>query len=95
MTKENSVPTSRYTPREIIERGQQRYERDIRAKVEVHQGKMLALDIDSGEYALGDDSIMALDRLKAKVPEAPAYLLRVGFRSAVRFGMGNKVTQLW
>jgi hypothetical protein len=73
-----------YTPSEIIQRGQQRYERDIRSKVEVHHGKMLALDVDSGEYALGCDSITAIDRLKTKVPSAQVYLLRVGFPTAVK-----------
>jgi hypothetical protein len=69
---------------ETIRRGQQRYARDIRPQVEVHRGKMLALDVESGEYALGDDSITALDRLKARVPDASVYLLRIGFPSAVQ-----------
>lgn len=75
---------------EIIQRGQQRYERDIRPQVEVHRGKMLALDVESGEYALGDDSITALDRLKARVPDASIYLVRVGFPSAVQIGAGHR-----
>ena len=75
--------SNRYTPTEIIRRGQERYERDIRAAVEVHRGKMLAIDVDSGEYALADDSITALDKLTAKAPNAPVYLLRVGYPTAV------------
>jgi len=87
------LSTARYTPSEIVERGQQRYERDIRSKVEVHRGKMLALDVDSGEYELADDSITAIDRLKAKVPTARAYLIRVGFPSAVQIGSGRKASR--
>ncbi len=75
---------------ETIRRGQQRYERDIRSQVEVHHGKMLALDVESGEYALGDDSITALDRLKARFPDASVYLLRIGFPSAVQIGAGRR-----
>ena len=75
---------------EIVARGQQRYDRDIRSKVEAHRGKMLALDVDSGEYELADDSITALDRLKVKVPGARAYLVRIGFPTAVRIGAGRR-----
>ncbi len=87
------MSSTRYTPSEIIERGQRRYERDIRSKVEVHRGKMLAIDIDSGEYAVADDSITALDRLKAQAPDASVYLLRVGYPSAVRIGGGLRTGQ--
>lgn len=87
------MSTGRYTRSEIIERGQQRYERDIRPKVEVHSGKMLALDVDSGEYALGDDSITAFDRLKAKLPNATVYLMRIGFPAAVRLGGRRRTNQ--
>ena len=84
------MPTKPYTTTEIVKRGQERYEREISAKVEAHQGKMLALDVDSGEYALGDDSLSALDRLQAKAPDAPVYLLRVGFPTAVQIGSGRR-----
>jgi hypothetical protein len=83
------LETARYTPSEIIRRGQELYERDIRAAVEVHRGKMLAVDIDSGQYAFDDDSITAFDRLKAKVPNATIYLLRIGFPTAVHIGGGR------
>jgi hypothetical protein len=89
----NTLTTGRYTPSEIIRRGQERYEQDIRAQVEVHRGKMLALDVDSGEYALADDSITAFDRLKAKIPSATVYLMRIGFPAAVHIGAGRRTTQ--
>jgi hypothetical protein len=50
---------------------------------------MLAVDIDSGQYAFDDDSITAFDRLKAKVPNATIYLLRIGFPTAVHIGGGR------
>jgi hypothetical protein len=87
------LTTARYTPSEIIRRGQERYEQDIRAKVEVHHGKMLALDVDSSEYALADDSITAFDRLKAKAPNATVYLMRIGLPAAVQIGAGRNVAR--
>jgi hypothetical protein len=75
---------------DLIRRGQERYERDIRSQVEVHRGKMLAIDVDSGEYALADDSLAAIKQLKAKAPEASVYLMRVGYPTAVRIGAGRR-----
>ena len=77
------------TPDEIVRRGQELYERDIRAPVEQdpgNRGKILALDIESAEYELADDSLTALDRLRARRPGARAYTLRVGYPTAVKTG---------
>ena len=41
---------------EIVRRGEEIYDRDIRALVEAeHDGKFLVLDIESGDYEIGDD----------------------------------------
>jgi hypothetical protein len=80
-----SIPSAK----EIARRGQERYEREIRSIVEAdagNRGKMLALDIDSGEYELADDSLTALNRLKVTHPDASTYILRVGYPAAVRIG---------
>lgn len=83
-----------YTPSEIVQRGQERYERDIRAKVEAqNKGKMLALDIETGDYEIADDSLTALDRIKAKHPDAPVYILRVGYPTAVKIGGGRSLAE--
>ncbi len=84
---------STHTAEEIARRGQDRYEREIRTQVEGQAGnlgKMLALDIDSGDYELGDDSLAALDRLNARRPDAAVYIVRVGYSTAVRIGVGRR-----
>ena len=48
-------------------------------------------DIESGEYELADDSLTALDRLKVKHPDAPTYILRVDYPTAVRIGVGCRI----
>jgi len=75
---------------DLVQRGQERYEQDIRPKVEAHKGKMLALDVDSGEFALADDSLSAVDQLKARVPKASIYLVRVGYPTAVQIGCASR-----
>ena len=79
---EKKYPTS-----EIVRRGHEIYDRDIRDQVEAaNRGKMLALDIESGVYAMGDNSITALDELRSKKPDAVAFLMRVGYPTAARIG---------
>ena len=76
---------------EIVRLGKEVYERDIRAKVEAdNHGKMLVLDVDSGDYAIADNSLKALNMLKAKRPGARAFLVRVGYPTAIKFGGGRK-----
>src|SRR5262245_6926971 len=86
----NNIPNTR----ETVRLGEELYEREIRARDEPgHKGKMLALDINSGAYALGDDSMTAFDGLKKSHPDARIYILRVGFPTAVKLGAGRSVSQ--
>jgi hypothetical protein len=77
----------RYTSNEIVERGQALYDQQIREKFEPqHNGKFLVLDIETGEYEIDGDSYAAYERAAARRPDAPFYLLRIGFPAAVTLG---------
>ena len=78
-------------PKEEIARlGQEIYERDIRRKVEAgHHGEVVAIDVDSGNWAVGDNVIAATDRLREKLPGAVNVLSeRVGYPALYHFGGG-------
>lgn len=48
----------RYSAEETARRGDEIYERDIRAQVEgTHRAKVVAIDIDSGEYVIDDNAL--------------------------------------
>lgn len=50
---------------EIARRGWEIYARDVEPHVEPeHVGRFLALDVDTGGYALGDDELDAADRAR-------------------------------
>ena len=68
--------------------GDEIYERDIRTQVEAHHhGEVVAIDVDSGIWAIGDNVIAATDHLRTKRPEATdVWLLRVGYRALHHFG---------
>ena len=64
------------------------YDRDIRRLVEAdHHGEIVAIDVDSGSWAVADGEIAAVDRLRALRPGAVNVLCeRVGYRALRSFG---------
>jgi hypothetical protein len=77
----------RYTTEEIVQRGEEIYQRDIRDRVEAHnKGKFLVLDIDTGDYEIDADELAALERAAAKHPDGARYILRIGYPTAHRLG---------
>lgn len=73
---------------EIACLGKEIYERDIRGQVEdAHHGKVVAIDVDTGIWAMGDNVIAATDRLREKCPLAANVLSeRVGYPALRHFG---------
>ena len=68
--------------------GDEIYERDIRHQVEAdHHGEVVAIDVDSGDWAIGENVIAATDRLWTQHPAAyDIWCLRVGYRALYHFG---------
>ena len=64
------------------------YQREIRAQVEAdHDGEVVAIDVESGAWAIGDNVIAATDRLWTRHPAAhDIWCLRVGHRVLHHFG---------
>ena len=81
------MPHPRYSSDEIAERGQALYDSTIRERLDASlRGKFLALNVDTGEYEIDADERAALKRALAKHPDAPLYLLRIGYPTAYRLG---------
>lgn len=67
--------------------GKDIYEREIRRLVEAdHRGEVVAIDVDSGSYALGKNAIVASESLRERRPDAQIWLMRVGHRTLYHFG---------
>ena len=76
-------------PREETARlGKDLYERDIRSRVEAdHHGEIVAIDVDSGSWAVANGEVAAVDRLRELRPGAVNVLCeRVGYRALRSFG---------
>lgn len=82
-------PTAPTRPLEEISRlGDEIYKRDIRHLVEAdHHGEVVAIDVESGSWAMGKNVIVATDRLRTDRPAAiDVWCLRVGHRTLYKLG---------
>jgi hypothetical protein len=76
-----------YSKEEHARRGQSLYEQQVRSKVETgNAGRIVALDVDSGEFELLHDTLTASERLLERVPNAQIWGVRIGHRAVHRFG---------
>ena len=81
------MPEPRASLDEIARRGEEIYERDLRARVEpAHIGDFLVVDVDTGDYEVDPDEVVALKRAYARHPEGSRYLIRVGYLAAHQIG---------
>ena len=76
---------------EIARLGEGIYERDIRREVEdAHDGDFVAIDVESGSWALAGSELDAAKRLQERLPDAVnVWLLRVGYRAIASIGGGS------
>ncbi len=82
-----------YTDAEIAQRGEAIYQAQIAPQVEVaYHGEIVAIDIETGAFAIGKNSLMASDRLLESYPKAEIWLVRVGHRAVHRIGFVNPTT---
>ncbi|MCA2685785.1 MAG: hypothetical protein ACK544_17160 [Microcystis sp.] len=82
-----TVRQPRYSKEEFARRGNEIYESQVRSQVEEgNQGRIVAIDIETGAFELADDTITATDRLYERVPDAQPWVIRIGHRAVFRFG---------
>jgi peptide subunit release factor RF-3 len=82
-----SLRQRRYNKEELAQRGQELYESSIRQQVEAgNEGKIVAIDIETGEFEVGDTVMAATNRLFERQPNAQPWGIRIGCRSVYRFG---------
>jgi peptide subunit release factor RF-3 len=86
-----TVRQPRYSKEEFARRGDHWYETQIRQKVEVgNQGKIVAINIETGAFEVADEILDASDRLFKRIPEAQPWIVRIGHRAVDRFGARSR-----
>jgi hypothetical protein len=73
---------------EVAKLAYQLYENKIRREVEteVNTGKMVIIDIETGEYEVDEAGIKAAHNLYAKNPYARLFGIRIGYNVAASLG---------
>ena len=67
--------------RKLSTKGKEIYERIRRELEPEHKGKIVAIEVDSGDYFLGKNVIEATRKGREKHPDKVFYLIRIGFPS--------------
>ena len=82
-------------PEEIARLGDEIYERQVRTKVESgNQGKIVAIDVLTGAFAVGDTALQAAERLSSEHPDAEVWLARIGERALHRMSARPRMAAL-
>jgi hypothetical protein len=73
---------------QIAERGEEIYAERLRDSVETEKniGKIIVIDVDTGDYEIDDDGLQASHRIRAKHPDGTLYGLRIGYDAVEGFG---------
>jgi hypothetical protein len=71
----------------MARRGQELYESGIRQQVEVgNEGKIVAIDIETGDFEVAGTIIAATDPLFNRHPGAQPWTIRIGHDTVYHFG---------
>jgi hypothetical protein len=77
-----AVVTAERSKEEIARLGMEIYERDILPKIEAgNEGKVVAIDVNTGAYELADEVLESASRLRERAPDAEIFFMRVGERT--------------
>ena len=77
-----------FSKEEIRQRAEALYNQELRSSIETEAniGKIIMIDVETGEYDIDAVSLEAAHRMKAKRPEATLYAVRIGYEAVYGFG---------
>ncbi|TAE52762.1 MAG: hypothetical protein EAZ76_18450 [Nostocales cyanobacterium] len=76
------------TGEEITKRGKELYEQIIRPQIETAEniGKIISINVETGEYEIGNDLIITSRKLQNKQEDAPIWAGRIGYNAVYAVG---------
>jgi len=76
-----------YSKEEFARRGNEIYESQVRSQLETgNQGKIVAIDIETGAFEVADDLVTASKQLSSRLPDAQTWFIRIGHPAVDHFG---------
>lgn len=77
----------------LADKGQAIYREKIRPLVyPQHKGRMVVLDILTGDWEMDDQAIVASERLRERRPKAIDFTVRIGYKASISFG-GRRILE--
>lgn len=79
---------SQLNKEEIAKRGEEIYKTSIRVQVETEEniGKIISININTGDYEIDKDFVVACHRLQAKQPDDVIWTERIGYDAVYAVG---------
>ncbi len=82
-----SAIQSRYTPDETVQMAEAIDQQRLSTQIEhLYKGQYIAIDVETGEYVIGDNYHVAAQTILARKPRASIGVLRIGYPTAGRIG---------
>lgn len=79
-----------YRPGEISSLGKAIYQKKIKHLVEPQEnGKFIVIDVESGDYEIDEQDVVASSRLRERRPNAVTYGVLIGYR--VAYSLGGRI----
>ncbi len=82
------MPYPKLSGEEITRRGKELYRNSIRAQVETAEniGKIISINVETGEYEIDNDLVVTSRRLQAKQADAAIWVERIGYNAVYAVG---------
>jgi uncharacterized protein (UPF0128 family) len=82
------MPHPRISGEAITQQGKALYQSQIRTQVEIPEniGKFASINIETGEYVVANDLLLAVRQLQEKQPDAAIWTERIGFNAVYAVG---------
>ena len=82
---------AKYTTKELCSKGEKIYA-ELKEKLEpTLNNKFVAIEVDSGDYFIGNDAVEATNKAREKYPSSVFFLVRIGHLAAFKTKRGFEV----
>ena len=82
-----TIKQPKYNKEEFAKRGNEIYTAKIRPQVEpANNGKIVAIDIETGAFEVAEDIVKASEQLLGKYPDAQTWFIRISHPAVYHFG---------
>jgi hypothetical protein len=79
-----------HTPEELARLGTEIFDHRVRPSLRpADDGKFVAIDVRTGDFEIDEDDYAAVSRLRARNPQADAWLARAGYPTAYQMRRGR------